>query len=195
MVGLGNPGNEFEGTRHNLGADVVRLLAERHEGGKLRPMKGQHALVKEVRIGGSQVVLAVPTTYVNESGIAARSLLRQFGGLEPGQLVVVHDELDLPPGVLRIKRGGGVAGHNGLRSVKAHLHSGDFLRVRIGIGKPGPGVTGADYVLRRPSRAERIVLGHAVSEAADAVETIAAHGVEAAMNRFNARTTPAPSVS
>ena len=113
----------------------------------------QHATVGEIRIGGSRVALVVPTTYMNDSGNAVAPLVRRFG-IEGDllRLVVVHDELDLPPGRLQVKVGGGTAGHNGLRSVQSHLHSADFLRVRIGVGKPPSAAAGADHVLRRPSR-------------------------------------------
>jgi PTH1 family peptidyl-tRNA hydrolase len=184
VVGLGNPGDEFAGTRHNVGADAVALLADRH-GGRLRAMKGHQALVGEVTIGAARVALAVPTTYMNDSGAAVRPLLRRFGIDDPHALVVVHDELDLPPGALRVKIGGGTAGHNGVKSVQSHVHSPDFVRVRIGIGKPPGRQVGADYVLSRPSRSERELLEGAVVSAADAVELIATQGVEVAMNHAN----------
>jgi peptidyl-tRNA hydrolase, PTH1 family len=168
-----------------VGADVVALLSARHGGGRLRVEKGQQALVEEIRIGQARVVLAVPTTYMNDSGAAVRPLLRRFGVEDLAHLVVVHDELDLPPGRLRVKVGGGTAGHNGLKSVQAHLHTPDFVRIRIGIGKPPGRQHGADYVLRRPSRRERELLEVCVAEAADAVETVVTQGVEAAMNRYN----------
>jgi PTH1 family peptidyl-tRNA hydrolase len=184
VVGLANPGSEFAGTRHNIGAEVVRLLSERHGSG-LRPEKGQAAVVEEVHLGDVRVALAVPNTYMNESGEAVRPLLRRFGIDDPAHLVVVHDELDLPPGRLRVKVGGGIAGHNGLRSVRQHLKTDDFVRVRIGIGKPPGRQPGADFVLRRPSRQEREVLDACVVEGADAVEAIAASGADEAMNRYN----------
>ncbi len=184
VVGLANPGQEFSGTRHNVGAEVVRILAERHGTG-LRPEKGQAAVLEEVRMGDARVALAVPNTYMNESGEAVRPLLRRFGIEELERLVLVHDELDLPPGRLRIKVGGGIAGHNGLRSVQRHLHSADFVRVRIGIGKPPGRQPGADFVLRRPSRQDRALLDVCVAEAADAVEAIVTAGVDEAMNRYN----------
>jgi PTH1 family peptidyl-tRNA hydrolase len=168
-----------------VGADAVALLSARHGGGRLRAEKGQQALVEEVRIGDARVALAVPTTYMNDSGAAVRPLLRRFGVEDLAHLVVVHDELDLPPGRLRVKVGGGTAGHNGLKSVQAHLHTPDFVRIRIGIGKPPGRQHGADYVLRRPSRRERELLEVCVAEAADAVETVVTQGVEAAMNRYN----------
>lgn len=148
-------------------------------------MKGQRASVEEVRIGDKRVALAVPTTYMNESGNAAGPLVRRFGIEDPESLVIVHDELDLPPGGFQVKLGGGLAGHNGLRSVKAHLHTEDFVRIRIGIGKPRG--EGADHVLNRPSRTDRELLDEMTTKAADAVEVIAAAGVAAAMNRFNTK--------
>jgi peptidyl-tRNA hydrolase, PTH1 family len=186
VIGLGNPGSEFAGTRHNVGADAVSELARRH-GGRLRPMKGQRAAVEEVRIGEKRVALAVPTTYMNDSGAAVAPLVRRYGIEDPETLVIVHDELDLAPGGFQVKLGGGLAGHNGLRSVHAHLHTDAFVRIRIGIGKPRGG-PGANHVLNRPSRADRELLDSTTAMAADAVELIAASGVAMAMNRFNTKT-------
>ena len=132
-------------------------------------------------LDGHQVALAVPTTYMNESGAAVRSLAKRFGIDDPEHLVVVHDELDLPPGAVRIKVGGGLAGHNGLRSIQAHLHTTDFVRVRIGIGKPPSAGQGADHVLGRPPRSVRALLAGAVETAAEAVERMVRDGVPAAM--------------
>lgn len=188
VVGLGNPGTEFAGTRHNAGADAVLELSRRHGTGRLRPVKGQRSSVEEVRIAGKRVVLAVPTTYMNESGAAVAPLVRRFGVDDPERLVIVHDELDLPPGGFQVKSGGGLAGHNGLRSIQAHLHTEAFVRIRIGIGKPRGG-PGADHVLHRPSRGDRDQLDTTTAMAADAVEMIAASGVAAAMNRFNTKPT------
>ena len=142
----------------------------------------------EVNVGGRRLALAVPTTYMNESGQAVRPLVRRYG-LEDdlGRLVVVHDELDLPPGTLKVKVGGGLAGNNGLRSIRDHLHSTDFLRVRIGVGKPAAKERGADHVLSRPDKRESLELEITIQEAADAVETILADGVDRAMERFNQR--------
>ncbi len=184
MVGLGNPGTEFSRTRHNLGAETVELLASRR-GERLRPEKGTRALVTSARLDGKLVALAVPQTYMNESGLAVAALVRRYRlpGLE--QLVVVHDELDLPTGRVKLKVGGGTAGNNGLKSLHAHLHDPGYVRVRIGIGKPPGRQPGADYVLHRPARAEREALDVAVEVAADAVEAIAADGIDAAMQRFN----------
>jgi PTH1 family peptidyl-tRNA hydrolase len=187
VVGLGNPGADYAGTRHNAGADVVALLAERH-GGRLRLSKRERAMADEVRVDDKRVALAFPQTYMNLSGESAQLLVKRYGITDPGQVVVVHDELDLPLGRLKLKQGGGLAGHNGLRSIKQHLHSDEFLRVRIGIGKPPGGKEqGADHVLKRVSRKARTDLDIVVHEAADAVELIAAEGIEAAMNRYNTR--------
>ena len=185
VVGLGNPGAEYARTRHNVGEEVVAVLADRH-GGRLRAGKEQ-ALTTEIRLDGSRVVLAFPQTYMNESGRSVGALLRRYRVDDLGHLLVVHDELDLPVGRLQVKEGGGIAGHNGLRSLQEHLHSKDFVRVRIGVGKPPGRQEGADYVLRRPSKAERSELDVVVQEAADAVEVIATQGVAVAMNRFNQR--------
>ena len=185
VVGLGNPGDEFSRTRHNVGAEVVELLARRH-GGKLRGSKGR-ARSDEVRIDGKRVALAIPLTYMNDSGEAVGALARRLG-VEPEQIVIVHDELDLAPAVLRVKVGGGLAGHNGLRSIKQHLHTDEFVRVRIGVGKPPSKERGADHVLSRVSKRERQAMDVTVEEAADAVECIVTDGVDAAMNRYNGRT-------
>jgi PTH1 family peptidyl-tRNA hydrolase len=185
VVGLGNPGAEYEGTRHNVGAEVVQLLARRH-GGTLKG--GRHnALVDEVRIGEHRVALAIPLTYMNESGNAVAPLVRRFGIDDPTRLLVVHDELDLPPGSLKVKVGGGLAGNNGLRSITSHLKTQDYARIRIGVGKPPDPRRGADHVLRRPSKAERAELDVVVAEAADAAELYLQEGAEAAMTRFNQR--------
>jgi peptidyl-tRNA hydrolase, PTH1 family len=185
VVGLGNPGADYQHTRHNVGADVITLLTDRH-GGLLKRSK-ERALVAEVRMGDHRVALALPQTYMNLSGESVGLLVKRHGITDAERVVVVHDELDLPLGRVKVKRGGGLAGHNGLRSIKAHLHTDEFLRVRIGIGKPPTKEQGADHVLRRPSKSERVELEIAVQEAADAVEAILADGVDAAMNRYNTR--------
>lgn len=186
MVGLGNPGIEFAHSRHNVGADVIALLADRH-GGRLRAGK-ERALAAEVRVGGQRLALAFPQTFYNDSGLAAAALLRRHGIEDLHRLVVVHDEMDLPPGTLRVKVGGGLAGNNGLKSIKVHLHSEDFVRVRLGIGKPPGRQQGVDHVLRRPGKAERVELDVAMADAADAVELILTDGPEPAMTRYNQRT-------
>src|SRR4051795_2008197 len=183
-VGLGNPGAEYAGTKHNVGAEVIEILARRH-GGRLRKSKDR-ALVDEVRVGGKRLALAIPTTYMNDSGQAVAPLVRRYG-VVPEHLVIVHDELDLEPAVLRVKVGGGLAGHNGLRSIKQHLHDDAFVRVRLGVGKPTSKEQGADHVLSRFGKRTRDEMAVTIEEAADAVELILADGADAAMNRYNGR--------
>jgi peptidyl-tRNA hydrolase, PTH1 family len=176
-------------TRHNVGADTVALLAERH-GQRLRQSK-ELALEAEAQVDGKRLALAFPQTFMNESGRSVVRLVRRFKITDLSKLVVVHDELDLPLGTVRVKSGGGLAGHNGLRSIKAWLRSDEFSRVRIGIGKPPGGKEhGVDHVLSTPSRLERQKLNWAIDTAADAVEMILEQGVAAAQNEFNSRPPP-----
>ncbi|MBA2438005.1 MAG: aminoacyl-tRNA hydrolase [Acidimicrobiia bacterium] len=182
-VGLANPGGEYAGTRHNVGEEVVALLVER-TGARLKRAVGR-ALSAEVHLGGKLLVVAVPGVFMNLSGETVAPLVRRYCPDDLARLVVVHDELDLPLGRIRVKVGGGLAGHNGLKSIKAHLHSDAFVRVRIGVGKPPGRQSGAAYVLRRPGKSDRVELDIAVVEAADAVEAILTDGPERAMNRFN----------
>jgi PTH1 family peptidyl-tRNA hydrolase len=160
------------------------VLAQRH-GGALKRDRSR-ALAGEVTIAGQRVALAWPQTYYNDSGIAVATLARRYDLLDGAErIVVIHDELDLPPGRLKIKVGGGLAGNNGLRSIKAHLHTDGFVRVRIGVGKPPGREEGANHVLRRPGKTERTELDIAIQQAADAVEMIVRDGVEAAMGVYN----------
>ncbi len=182
VVGLGNPGDEYARTRHNVGTDVIEILAKRHSA-KLRKGK-ERAFVDEVRVGDLRVAMAIPQTYMNDSGDAVRLLAHRYG-VTIEQIIILHDELDLPVAALRIKEGGGLAGPNGLRSIKSHLHSDAFLRVRIGVGKPTSSAQGADHVLDRFSKRDRKEIDVTLELAADAVEAIVSDGVEAAMNRFN----------
>ena len=181
-MGLGNPGDEYARTRHNVGAAVVSILAARH-GGRLKKGK-ERALVAEVRIAERRVALAIPLTYMNDSGMSVGPLVRRFG-VDAARVVIVHDELDLPTATLKLKSGGGIAGHHGLRSVRAALKTDDFARVRIGVDKPPSKEHGADHVLRRFSKREREEVDVTLEHAADAVESIAADGIAAAMNRYN----------
>ncbi len=185
VVGLGNPGDEYRRSRHNVGAEVVEILAARH-GARLKLEKGLRARADVVRIGSKRVALAVPQTYMNDSGAAVAPMVRRYG-VTPEQLVIVQDELDLAPALLKLKAGGGLAGHNGLRSIKAALKTDEFLRVRIGVGKPVSKERGADHVLTGFGKRERAEIDVTLQEAADAVECIAADGIEAAMTRFNTR--------
>ncbi len=172
-----------------MGADTVALLAERH-GQRLRQSK-ELALEAEAQVDGKRLALAFPQTFMNESGRSVVRLVRRFKITDLSKLVVVHDELDLPLGTVRVKSGGGLAGHNGLRSIKAWLRSDEFSRVRIGIGKPPGGKEhGVDHVLSTPTRFERQKLNWAIDTAADAVEMILEQGVAAAQNEFNSRPPP-----
>jgi len=184
IVGLGNPGDKYQGTRHNVGAEVVYLLEEQY-GVRLRKSKAS-ALCAEVKSGNRNVVIAVPETYMNESGLAARKLMDRYNISEPAQLIVIHDELDLPVGKIKIKVGGGLAGHNGLRSIESHVHSREFARIRIGVGAIQEGQRGRDYVLSRPSKTDRQALEHSKSKAVEALDFIQTYGHQAAMNKFNA---------
>ncbi len=172
VVALGNPGRSYERTRHNAGYLVADELAKRH-GGSWRKRKKAEAA--PVSIGLASTTLLKPTTFMNNSG----SALSDF---RPEDLIVVHDDLDLEAGTVRVKFGGGAGGHNGLRSIIGRLGN-DFVRVRIGIGRPPAGMTVTDYVLSRMDSAVR----DAIPAAADAVEFVVEHGPEAAMNRFNVR--------
>jgi peptidyl-tRNA hydrolase, PTH1 family len=163
------------------------LLASRR-GERFRTVRGANARAAELRIDGHRVVVAFPLTYMNDSGLAARALIRRYGIEDLENLIVVHDELDLPVGRIKLKVGGGTAGHNGLKSIQSHLHDNGYVRVRIGIGKPPRRRAGADHVLRRPGQKDRELLGVAIEEAADAIEAIVKVGAAEAMNYFNTTT-------
>lgn len=182
VVGLGNPGKQYERTRHNVGAEAVSELASR-AGERFTVDTKRQAQVARL----PNVLLAIPTTYMNDSGIAVRKLSDYYGFDDPGRIVIVHDELDLEPGVVRLKQGGGLAGHNGLRSITQHLKTQDYLRVRIGVGKPPSKEHGAGHVLNRVPRRDRELLDVAVQVAADAVDAIVESGITAAMQRFHSR--------
>ncbi len=182
IVGLGNPGPRYAGTRHNAGFLVADLLAERI-GGRFKAHRSQ-AEVLEGRLAGAPVVLAKPTTFMNLSGGPVAGAARFFK-IAPQRLIVVHDELDLPYGALRLKRGGGEGGHNGLRSISTSLSDKDYIRVRFGIGRPPGRQDPADYVLKDFAAAERKELPYLVDRAADAVEFVLRDGLEAAQNEYN----------
>ena len=193
VIGLGNPGPRYDGTRHNVGADVITELCRR-AGEKLSSARGQGAELARTRIGSAGlgvpaadaqiVTLMRSRTYMNESGIAVRKVAG-FSGITPDHLIVIHDEIDLDPGRLRLKSGGGDNGHNGLKSIRAHLHTGDFIRVRVGVGRPPGRQDPADWVLARVPAKQRADMDVQVALAADAVETIITHGLTAAQNRFH----------
>jgi peptidyl-tRNA hydrolase, PTH1 family len=181
VAGLGNPGREYERTRHNVGWMVLDELARRTEASWRGKFSGQLA---ETRLDGARLALVKPETYMNESGRSIAAALRFFK-LPPDELLVIHDDVDLDPGRLQARRGGGLAGHNGLRSITDVLGTQDFLRLRIGVGRPGRGDRRpvADYVLS-PFEPE-IDVEALLSRAADAVEAIARDGLEAAQSRYN----------
>jgi peptidyl-tRNA hydrolase, PTH1 family len=181
VAGLGNPGREYERTRHNAGWLVLDELASRHGGSWRSKFSGSLA---EIRLGDLRLALLKPETYMNDSGRSVGAAVRFFK-VEPEQVLVVHDDVDLEAGRLQARAGGGLAGHNGLRSLAQHLGSQDFLRLRIGIGRPGRGDPRpvADWVLSPFSPEEDAEA--LVARAADAVEAIARDGLEAAQQRFN----------
>ena len=182
VVGLGNPGPGYSGNRHNAGFLVLDLLAQRM-GARFKSHKAR-ADVVEGRLAGERVVLAKPRSFMNDSG-GPVSALRDFFKTPLDRIVVVHDELDLPYGGLRLKLGGGDNGHNGLRSVRRSLGSGDFNRVRFGIGRPPGSMDAAAFVLRDFGSVERKELELNVEHAADAVEALLAEGLERAQNSYN----------
>jgi len=184
VVGLGNPGPRYAGNRHNVGFLVVDELAAR-VGGKFKAHKGG-AEVLECRLAGRRVALAKPRSFMNVSGGPVVATAR-FYKVPPDNIVVVHDELDLPYPAVRLKLGGGENGHNGLRSISKSLSTRDYLRVRFGIGRPPGRMDPADFVLRDFSATERKELAVSVDHCADAVEALVGKGLEAAQNLFHAR--------
>jgi PTH1 family peptidyl-tRNA hydrolase len=189
IVGLGNPGTKYSRTRHNVGFEAIELLATRLNA-TLKTGRDR-ALFAEVNTTTNaqtkHLLLAMPTTFMNESGNAVGPLARRYAISDPLKIIVVHDELDLEPGVVKIKSGGGLAGHNGLASITQHLKTQDFLRVRIGVGKPPSKEQGGDHVLSKIPARERELLDISVQVAADAVQLIVAKGLDAAMRNINAR--------
>lgn len=197
VVGLGNPGPEYAGNRHNVGAMAIEELAARDANGvagRAASFKAHksRARVAEIRLGtgpggvpGPKVVLAVPSTYMNVSGGPVAGLMN-FWNVPIDRLVVLHDELDIDAGTIRLKRGGGEGGHNGLRSISQSVGSKDYYRVRIGIGRPPGRMDPAAFVLKDFSKAERDELPFLLDEAADAVEALIGVGLEAAQQRFHA---------
>ena len=182
IVGLGNPGPSYAATRHNIGFGVVELLAIRNKA-RFKSHKSRCEIV-EARIGVVPVVLAKPLSYMNESGGPVNAAARFFK-VPVERIVVVHDDLDLPFGALRLKRGGGEGGHNGLRSMTSALGSREYVRVRFGIGRPPGRQDPADFVLREFAAAERKELAFLIDRAADATELVVTDGLEPAQNRYN----------
>jgi peptidyl-tRNA hydrolase, PTH1 family len=188
IAGLGNPGPEYGGNRHNAGFMVADLLAERI-GARFKRDRSR-AAVASGRLAGFPVTLAKPMAFMNLSGRPVAAL-RTFYKVPPERIVVVHDELDLPFGVVRLKQGGGDNGHNGLRSVTAALGTRDYFRVRVGIGRPPGRMDPADFVLHDFSAAERKLVPEVLERAADATEVLMRRGLAAAQNEFHVATEPA----
>ncbi len=184
VAGLGNPGSQYRGTRHNLGFEVCDRLATSAPGGWSGKWQSE---VSDLRLQGSRILLVKPQTFMNESGRAIGEVIR-FYQLALDQLVVVHDELDLELGTLRLKRGGGHGGHNGLISTAAHSGGPGFLRVRLGIGKPEHR-SGADWVLGKFAQGEQSAAQELVEDGAQAVEDIVLKGFEAAQKVWNTKRT------
>ncbi len=187
IVGLGNPGPRYDPTRHNAGSWFFRRVAEAH-GVDLRPEAKFHGLVGKAVIGGRSVWLLEPTTYMNRSGEAVVALARYYK-IAPAAVLVAHDELDLPPGVARLKLDGGHGGHNGLRDIIAKLGTRDFLRLRIGIGHPGHRDQVTAYVLSRPAPEDRIAIDEAIDRALAVLPQVVTGELQAAMNRLHGERT------
>lgn len=183
VVGLGNPGPEYAGTRHNIGFRVVDGLAERLKVQVVKPLF--KSLTGRAVVSGKTVILAKPQTFMNLSGNSVAALINWFK-IPPAALVVVYDDIDLPPGKIRVRSHGGHGGHRGMESIIGRLGSGEFARVRVGIGRPpNPGYDVADWVLGRLAGEEEELAGQVGEKAADAVITLISQGTEAAMNIFN----------
>lgn len=185
ILGLANPGDDYAGSRHNVGGDAVRLLAQRR-GARFALERRQRALIATLSTSGGLVTLAVPTTYMNESGAALPPLLTRTSLEDLSRLVVAHDDLDLEPGRLQLRFGGGLAGHNGLRSITQVLATQDFARLRIGIGRPLHKEQVTEYVLKRPTGVRKSELEANVADAADALEVLVDSGFDVAQRQINA---------
>lgn len=179
IVGLGNPGREYAHTRHNVGFDILDLLAKQK---KVRILGRQaRALVGSFDLYGEQILLVKPQTFMNESGQAVGAIARKHS-LTPDSILVIYDDLDLPLGKIRIRMRGSSGGHKGMKSIISHLHSDDFPRMRIGIGRSGQAI---DHVLSRFNRKEKQIMDVTLAQAADALKMILEEGIEAAMNLYN----------
>ena len=185
VVGLGNPGAKYADTRHNVGADAVRTLVRRGHG-SLSLNKRTRCEIAELTVAGTRIAAAVPTSFMNRSGDPTQAAAAWFK-TPPERIVVCHDDLDVEVGSLRVKRGGGHAGHNGLRDVDRALGTRDYLRVRIGIGRPPGRMPAKDFVLRRFHPADREIITVTLAEAADAIVSLTTDGLEPTQNRFHVR--------
>jgi peptidyl-tRNA hydrolase, PTH1 family len=184
VAGLGNPGSKYEGTRHNIGAMVACRLAAKH--GIALKKSGYQGLYGVGGVDGAEVTILLPQTFMNLSGVSVGSACKSLG-LAPGGLIVVHDEIEIPFGTLRVKVAGGHGGHNGLRSIHSVLGTGDYIRLRVGVGRPPQGGDVAGYVLSRFTAAEHARLADFLDGACAALETILVRGGATAMNEFNNR--------
>lgn len=179
IIGLGNPGRQYAHTRHNVGFDVLDIFARHH---CVRILSRQcHALVGSFEHYGEQILLVKPQTFMNDSGLAVGEVLRKHH-LKPDDLFVIYDDLDLPLGKIRIRMKGSSGGHKGMNSIISHIHSSDFPRMRIGIGRGGAVI---NHVLSRFSRKDREIMDVTLTQAADALDSILEDGIEAAMNVYN----------
>ena len=185
VVGLGNPGPKYESTRHNAGFWLADRLAERL-GAAFRPARRFSLDACEAGSSAGRVRLVKPTTYMNRSGQAVGAIAEYFR-IAPAAILVAHDDLDLPPGAVRLKEGGGHGGHNGLRDIAAHLGTRDFVRVRLGIGRPGRGMDAIDYVLQRPGAEERRLIDEAIEQVLDRSATILAGDLQRAMKALHTK--------
>ena len=184
IVGLGNPGRKYDGSRHNVGFDVIDELVDRCRIGG--PERFGKSMIGKGRIGDRKVILVKPQTYMNLSGEAVQEIVHYYKADPAEDLVVISDDIDLEAGKLRIRKKGSAGGHNGLKNIVQHLGSGDFARIRVGVGgKPDPGYDLADYVLGHFAGEEKKVMEEAVAKAAEAVICMVTDGVDLAMNRFN----------
>lgn len=194
IVGLGNPGRRYAGNRHNVGFHVVERIAVRARGGAsfrdAPQFRGRLASLED--LGDHGALLLAPQTYMNLSGESVRPVAERYH-VPVERIVAIHDDVDLPPGRLKLKRGGGDGGHKGIRSMCELLGDGDFVRVRVGVGRPSdPDIEVADFVLADFDEDERETMDEAVTRAAQAVQTLIAHGLSEAMNRFNRNSKPQP---
>ena len=183
VVGLGNPGPTYALTRHNIGARVIEALAK-SESSTLSKHKRAGALVAEIRLAGKHVVIAQPTSFMNESGGPTKALAT-FYKVDPQNVIVLHDELDIDLGVIRVKYGGGDNGHNGLKSIRKSLSTGDWYRIRLGIGRPPGQQDPADFVLKNFSGAEQADVAHLIDRGVEAVMHLVTSSLEETQNRFN----------
>ena len=186
VVGLGNPGSQYAATRHNIGFMVAERFAERHA--VTLKKRGHQALYGVGRADGTEVTVLLPQTFMNLSGASVGSAVKSLGVM-PGDLIVIHDDIDLPFGTLRVKRGGGHGGHNGIRHIREALGTGEFVRVKVGVGRPPVGGDVAAYVLGRFSAQDRDRLDSVLTNSVEAVEWILLRGLQETMNRFNNRET------